>query len=160
MVNVLNYLPQSGQPKAKAALHEIWMAETKAQGQAALDQFVRAYQAKYPKAVGCLIKDREALLAFYDFPAEHWIHIRSTNVIESAFATIRHRTDRAKGCLTRTGMLSMIFKLGTSAEHSWRRLRGFEWLAKVIRGVKFRDGVEVGAAKHTSHRQEASRVAA
>jgi putative transposase len=160
MVNVLNYLPQSGQPKAKAALHEIWMAETKAQGQAALEQFVRAYQAKYPKAVECLLKDREALLAFYDFPAEHWIHIRSTNVIESAFATIRHRTDRAKGCLTRTGMLSMIFKLGMSAENSWRRLRGFEWLAKVIRGVKFRDGIEVCAAKHTSHRQETSRAAA
>ena len=159
-VNVLNYLPQSGQPKAKAALHEIWMAETKAQGQAALEQFVRAYQAKYPKAVECLLKDREALLAFYDFPAEHWIHIRSTNVIESAFATIRHRTDRAKGCLTRTGMLSMIFKLGMSAENSWRRLRGFEWLAKVIRGVKFRDGIEVRAAKHTSHRQETSRAAA
>lgn len=160
MVNVLNYLPQSGQPKAKAALHEIWMAETKARGQVALEQFVRAYQAKYPKAVECLLKDREALLAFYDFPAEHWIHIRSTNVIESAFATIRHRTNRAKGCLTRTGMLSMIFKLGMSAEHSWRRLRGFEWLAKVIRGVKFRDGVEVRAAKHASHRQEASRAAA
>ena len=160
MANVLNYLPKSVQPKAKAALHEIWMAETKAQAPAAFEQFVRAYQAKYPKAVECLIKDREALLAFYDFPAEHWIHIRSSNVIESAFATIRHRTDRAKGCLTRTGMLSMIFKLGMSAEHSWRRLRGFEWLAKVIRGVKFQDGIEVRAAKHTSHRQEASRAAA
>ena len=160
MANVLNYLPKSVQPKAKAALHEIWMAETKAEAEDALEQFVRAYQAKYPKAVECLIKDREALLAFYDFPAEHWVHIRSSNVIESAFATIRHRTDRAKGCLTRTGMLSMIFKLGMSAEHSWRRLRGFEWLAKVIRGVKFRDGIEVRAAKHTSHRQEASRAAA
>jgi transposase-like protein len=89
------------------------------------------------------VKDREALLAFYDFPAEHWIHIRTTNPIESTFATIRHRTDRTKGCLTRDGMLSMIFKLGMSAEKNWRRLRGFEWLAKVINGVKFRDGIEV-----------------
>jgi len=160
MANVLNYLPKSVQPKAKAALHEIWMAETKAEAEDALEQFVRAYQAKYPKAVECLTKDREALLAFYDFPAEHWVHIRSSNVIESAFATIRHRTDRAKGCLTRTGMLSMIFKLGMSAEHSWRRLRGFEWLAKVIRGVKFRDGVEARTEKRSSHRQEGSRAAA
>jgi len=160
MANVLNYLPKSVQPKAKAALHEIWMAETKAEAEDALEQFVRAYQAKYPKAVECLIKDREALLAFYDFPAEHWVHIRSSNVIESAFATIRHRTDRAKGCLTRAGMLAMIFKLGMSAEHSWRRLRGFEWLAKVIRGVKFRDGVEARTEKRSSHRQEGSRAAA
>ena len=160
MANVMNYLPKSAQPKAKAALHEIWMAETKAGAQTALEHFVRAYQAKYPKAVECVTKDRETLLAFYDFPAEHWVHIRSTNVIESAFATIRHRTDRAKGCLTRAGMLAMMFKLGMSAEHSWRRLRGFDWLAKVIRGVKFRDGVEVQEPRHHSRRQEVSRVAA
>jgi putative transposase len=89
------------------------------------------------------VKDCEALLAFYDFPAEHWIHIRTTNPIESTFATIRHRTEPTKGCLTRDGMLSMIVKLGMSAEKNWRRLRGFEWLAKVINGVKFRDGIEV-----------------
>jgi putative transposase len=83
------------------------------------------------------------LLAFYDFPAEHWIHIRSSNVIESSFATVRHRTDRTKGCLTRDGMLAMIYKLGLCAERSWRRLRGFEWLAKIVDGVKFHDGVEV-----------------
>ena len=141
--NVLNYLPKSLQPKAKAALHEIWMAETKSQALAAFEKFVATFAAKYPKAVECLVKDREALLAFYDFPAEHWIHIRTTNPIESTFATIRHRTDRTKGCLTRDGMLSMIFKLGMSAEKNWRRLRGFEWLAKVINGVKFRDGIEV-----------------
>jgi len=128
--NVLNYLPKSLQPKAKAALHEIWMAETKAQALVAFEQFVTTFEAKYPKAVECLVKDREALLAFYDFPAEHWIHIRTTNPIESTFATIRHRTDRTKGCLTRDGMLSMIFKLGMSAEKNWRRLRGFQWLAK------------------------------
>ena len=142
MVNVLNYLPKSVQPKAKSALHEIWMAETKAKAQAAFERFVAGFKAKYPKAVECLVKDREALLAFYDFPAEHWVHIRSTNVIESAFATIRHRSDRAKGCVSRDSMLSMIFKLGMSAQLSWRRLKGFEFLAKMIAGVKFRDGLE------------------
>ena len=128
--NVLNYLPKSAQAKAKAALHEIWMAETN-------------YGAKYPKATECLAKDRAALLAFYDFPAEYWIHIRSSNVIESSFATVRHRTDRTKGCLTRDGMLAMIYKLGLCAERSWRLLRGFEWLAKIVDGVKFHDGVDV-----------------
>ncbi len=114
--NVLNYLPKSLQLKAKAALHEIWMAETKAQALVAFEQFLAAFGAKYPKAVECLVKDREMLLAFYDFPAEHWIHIRTSNAIESTFATVRHRTDRTKGCLTRDGMLAMIFKLGMSAE--------------------------------------------
>lgn len=160
VANVLNYLPKAVQPKAKAALQDIWMAETQADASAASEQFVRTYGAKYPKAVECLTKDREAMLAFFDFPAEHWVHIRSSNVIESTFATIRHRTDRTKGCLTRTGMLAMMFKLAMSAEHGWRRLRGFEWLAKVIRGVKFRDGMEVRSEKRASLRQESSRVAA
>lgn len=164
MVNVLNYLPKSMQPKAKGALHEIWMAETKAKAQAAFDQFIERFGAKYPKAVECLIKDREMLLAFYDFPAEHWVHIRSTNVIESAFATIRHRSDRAKGCVSRDSMLAMVFKLGMSAQQSWRRLRGFEFLAKVIAGVKFRDGLEQtpSATKAVARKRERehSRVAA
>jgi transposase-like protein len=142
-VNVLNYLPRALQPKAKAALHEIWMAETRSDAQRAFEQFTTAFGQKYPKAVECLAKDRTELLAFYDFPAEHWIHLRTSNPIESTFATVRHRTDRAKGCLTRDGMLSMIFKLGMNAERSWRRLRGFEWLAKVIGGVTFRDGIEM-----------------
>lgn len=158
--NVLNYLPKSLQPKAKAALHEIWMAETKPQALVAFGQFVTTFEAKYPKAVECLVKDREALLAFYDFPAEHWIHIRTTNPIESTFATIRHRTDRTKGCLTRDGMLSMIFKLGMSAEKNWRRLRGFEWLAKVINGVKFRDGIEVQQRVCKADNQTLRRTAA
>jgi transposase-like protein len=160
IVNVLNYLPKAAQPKAKQALAQIWMAETKADASVAFEQFVHTYRAKYPKAVECLAKDRDALLAFFEFPAEHWIHIRSTNVIESTFATIRQRTDRTKGCLTRAGMLAMLFKLAMSAEQHWRRLRGFEWLAKVIRGVKFRDGVEVRAKTRGSRRQEGSRVAA
>jgi transposase-like protein len=158
--NVLNYLPKSIQARAKAALHEIWMAETQANAQSAFDQFIATYRAKYPKAVECLAKDREALLAFYDFPAEHWIHIRSSNVIESSFATVRHRTDRTKGCLTRDGMLAMIYKLGLCAECSWRRLRGFEWLAKVIEGAKFRDGVEVRTEMRIKMKHQPSRVAA
>ena len=158
--NVLNYLPKALQPKAKAALHEIWMAETRAQALVAFEQFVTTFEAKYPKAVECLVKDREALLAFYDFPAEHWIHIRTTNPIESTFATIRHRTDRTKGCLTRDGMLSMIFKLGMSAEHNWRRLRGFEWLAKVISGATFRDGIEVQQRIRKADHQTSRRIAA
>jgi transposase-like protein len=159
-VNVLNYLPRALQPKAKAALHEIWMAETKADANRAFDQFIAAFGAKYPKAVECLAKDRAELLAFYDFPAEHWIHLRTSNPIESSFATVRHRTDRTKGCLTRDGMLSMIFKIGMNAERSWRRLRGFEWLAKVIGGVKFRDGIEVRTNASARAQPQASRVAA
>ena len=131
-----------------------------ANAETAFDRFVTNYAAKYPKATECLAKDRAALLAFYAFPAEHWIHIRSSNVIESSFATIRHRTDRTKGCLTRDGMLAMIYKLGQSAERSWRRLRGFEWLAKVVEGVKFRDGIEVKNEVRVTRKHQPSRVAA
>ena len=145
--NVLNYLPKRVQPKAKKALHEIWMAEDRASANKAFDHFVKVYQAKYPKAVACLEKDREDLLAFYDFPAEHWVHIRTTNPIESTFATIRHRTDRSKGCVSRETMLAMIYKLGMSAEKRWRRISGFKQLAKIIEGVKFRDGIEIDEDK-------------
>ncbi len=141
--NVLNYLPKGVQPKAKRALREIWMAEDRASAHRAFDHFVETYRDKHPKAVACLEKDREALLAFYDFPAVHWQHIRTTNPVESAFATIRHRTDRAKGCVSRATMLAMLYKLGMEAQKRWRRIRGFGYLAKVIEGVAFRDGVEV-----------------
>lgn len=140
--NVLNYLPRSLQPKAKSVLHEIWMAPTRSRARGAFDRFLETYQAKYPKATECLQKDREALLAFYDFPAEHWVHLRTTNPIESAFATIRHRSDQAKGCVSRGTMLSMMFKLALAAEESFRRLKSFGHLAKVIAGVRFVDGVE------------------
>jgi transposase-like protein len=153
--NVLNYLPKGVQVKAKKALQEIWMAEDRASAQKAFDHFVETYQAKYPKAVECLAKDREALLAFYDFPAEHWVHIRTTNPIESTFATIRHRTDQAKGCVSRNTMLAMIYKLGMSAEKRWRRIRGFNYLAKVIEGVKFRDGIEVNNDETETNRDAA-----
>ncbi len=154
--NVLNYLPKAIQPKAKKALQEIWMAEDRASAEKAFDHFVQTYQAKYPKAVACLEKDREALLAFYDFPAEHWVHIRTTNPIESTFATIRHRADQAKGCVSRNTMLAMLYKLGMSAEKRWRRIRGFHYLAKVIEGVKFRDGVEVKVNNKTDDSRNAA----
>src|SRR5271154_5936212 len=141
--NVLNKLPKSQHSKAKRALQEIWMAETKKDALAAFDAFVETWAVKYDKAAECLIKDREALLAFYDFPAEHWKHLRTSNVIESSFATIRHRTVRSKGCLSNKTALAMIFKLAEAAEKSWRRLDGHNQLPKVILGVKFTDGIEV-----------------
>jgi transposase-like protein len=141
--NVLNKLPKSQQPKAKRALQEIWMAETKKDAFVAFDAFVETWGVKYDKAVKCLIKDRDALLVFFDFPAEHWKHLRTTNVIESSFATVRHRTVRSKGCLSNKTALAMIFKLAEAAEKSWRRLDGHNQLPKVILGVKFTDGIEV-----------------
>jgi putative transposase len=141
--NILNKLPKSQQGKAKRALQEIWMAETKNDALAAFDAFVETWGAKYDKAAECLIKDREALLAFYDFPAEHWKHLRTTNPIESSFATVRHRTVRSKGCLSNRTALAMIFKLAEAAEKSWRRLDGSNQLSKLIMGIKFTDGIEV-----------------
>jgi len=141
--NVLNKLPKSVQPKAKADLKEIWQAESRADAEKAFNRFLAKYRAKYDKATDCLSKDREALLVFYDFPAEHWKHIRTSNPIESTFATVRHRTTRSKGCLSHdTGMI-MVFKLIQAAQTSWRRLDGQNHLPKVITGVKFADGIEV-----------------
>lgn len=140
--NVLNDLPKSVQPKAKADLHNIWMAETRKDADKAFDHFAKKYGAKYDKAVQCLSKDRDELLAFYDFPGEHWRHIRTTNPIESTFATVRHRTKRSKGCLSRNKTRVMVFKLIKAAEKNWLRLRGTNQLPKVISGVKFRDGEE------------------
>jgi putative transposase len=146
--NVLNKLPKSQQSKAKRALQEVWMAETKNDALLAFDAFVETWGVKYDKAVDCLIKDRDALLAFYDFPAEHWKHLRTTNVIESSFATVRHRTVRSKGCLSNKTALAMIFKLAEAAEKSWRRLDGHNQLPKVILGVRFADGMEVVRSQH------------
>jgi len=142
-MNVLNCLPKSAQAKAKNSLHDIWQAETKANAEKAFDLFVKMYEPKYPKAAICLQKDQDEMLAFYDFPAQHWQSIRTSNPIESTFGTIHHRTRRSKGCLSRDGMLHMMFKLGQCAEKKWRRLRGFDYLTKVITGVKFKDGIEV-----------------
>ena len=138
--NVLNKLPKSIQPKVKQALHEIWMAPTKKQAYKAFDIALSTYTAKYPKAMKCLEKDKDEMLAFYDFPASHWQHIRTSNPIESTFATVRLRTAKTRGCVARHTILAMVFKLGQSAQRKWRRLRGFNLLAEIIRGVKFKDG--------------------
>lgn len=143
--NVLNKLPKSQQSIAKQKLHEIWMAASRKQAQAALDQFVADYQAKYPKASECLSKDCQALLSFYDFPAEHWRHIRTTNPIESTFATVRLRTEKTKGCGSRQACLTMVFKLCQSAERHWRPLHGKELLEEIIAGTLFVDGIRAAA---------------
>lgn len=141
--NVLNKLPKSQQPKAKRSLQGIWMAATRKDAEKAFDAFIDAYELKFEKAVQCLAKDREALLAFYDFPAEHWKHLRTSNPIESTFATVRHRTIRSKGCLSNNTALAMVFKLVDAASKSWRRLDGHNQLPKVVLGAKFTDGLEV-----------------
>ena len=141
--NVLDKLPRSVQPAAKAGLREIWTAPDRATAEAAIKAFAEKYGAKYAKAVACLVKDREALLAFYDVPAEHWDHLRTANPIESVFATIRHRTVRTKGALSQDTARLMVFKLVMAAAKTWRRLKGENQLPKAVQGVTFRDGVEV-----------------
>ena len=144
--NVLNKLPKRLQPGAKDKLHQIWMASTKKQAHEAFDHFIETYQAKYPKATNCLAKDRDVLLTFYDFPAEHWIHIRTTNPIESTFATVRLRTAKTKGCGSRIATLMMVFKLAESASKRWRKLNSHELIQDVIAGITFTDGVKSHAA--------------
>lgn len=141
--NILNKLPKRVQPKAKSGLWEIYRAETKTDANQAFNRFIQTYQAKYPKATECLAKDRQALLAFYDFPAEHWVHIRSTNPIESTFATVRLRTDKTRGAVSQNTILSLVFKLVQSAQKRWSRIRGFKHLGDVIEGVQFKDGIRV-----------------
>jgi putative transposase len=141
--NILDKMPRSVQPAAKADLREIWTAPDRAAAEAAIAVFAEKYAAKYEKATACLVKDRDALLTFYDFPAEHWEHLRTANPIESVFATVRHRTVRAKGALSQDTARLMVFKLVMAAAKTWRRLKGETQLPKVIQGVTFRDGVEV-----------------
>jgi transposase-like protein len=138
--NVLNKLPKGLQAKAKQHLHAIWMAETREAAAAAFDHFVETYGAKYDKAVACLVRDRAALLAFYDFPAEHWKHVRTTNPVESTFATVRLRTTKTRGCLSRRTALTMVFRLCQSAQRRWRRLDSPTRLGELVRGVRFVDG--------------------
>jgi putative transposase len=137
--NVLNKVPKSLQGKMKADLHEIWMAETMEEAGKAFDRAT----PKYPKAIDCLNKDREELLAFYSFPAVHWVHIRTSNPVESAFSTIRLRTAKTRNCGSRATTLAMVFKLAQSAEKRWRKLKGFELLGEVVTGVIFKDGIRV-----------------
>lgn len=143
MVNVLDCLPKSLQAKAKSELQAIFMAETRKQAYTAFDRFIRTYEAKYPKAVEKLLRDREALLAFYDFPAEHWQPIRSTNPIESTFATIRHRSNRTKNCVSRNTLLGRVYRLAREAEKGWQRIRGFERIAAMDAGAVFKDGIAI-----------------
>ena len=144
--NVLDKLPKNKQPKAKDMLHQIWMADTREVAGKAFDAFVADYQAKYPQATECLAKDRDVLLTFYDFPAEHWRHLRTTNPIESTFATIRLRHRRTKGNGSRIASLTMMFKLAESAARGWRLLNGSQLLPDVIRGVTFQDGLPLDQA--------------
>ena len=144
--NVLNCLPKHKHPAAKTDIHQIWMAATRDEALKALDAFVAKYEAKYPKAVNCVVKDRNELLAFYDFPAEHWQHLRTTNPIESMFATVRLRHRRTKGSGTRVACLAMVFKLSQAAERKWRKLSGALLLRDIIEGVTFKDGTKVDAA--------------
>ena len=143
--NILNKLAKAQQPAAKTILQEIWMSATKDDAIKALDKFVASYQAKYPTAVECLVKDRDELLAFYDFPAEHWQHLRTSNPIESTFATVRQRTSRTKGAGSRAACLAMAFKLVESAQNHWRKLNGSVLLPEVVAGVFFKDGMKRAA---------------
>jgi transposase-like protein len=141
--NILNKMPKSVQPAIKADLREVWNAPDRATAEAAVATFADKYAAKYEKAVTCLVKDRDALLTFYDFPAEHWNHLRTSNPIESVFATVRHRTVRTKGALSQDTARLMVFKLVMAAAKTWRKLKGENQLPKVVGGVTFRNGVEV-----------------
>ena len=142
-VNVLNKLPKHLQPKAKRDLQQIWMASTREHAARACEAFLTAYAPKYPKAAECLAKDQQALLAFYDFPAEHWHHLRTTNPIESTFASVRLRTAKTRGCVSRTSILSRVFMLAKSAERRWLKLRGAELIPRILQGVQFKNGVAV-----------------
>ena len=144
--NILDKLPKSVQPYAKKLIHEMYLSPTKEKAFEAYHRFLSEYEAKYPKATACLRKDEDVLFTFYDFPAEHWGHIRTTNPIESTFATVRHRTRQTKGCGSRSATLMMVFKLATQAERRWRKLNKAQLLAHVIRDVEFVDGVLKKAA--------------
>ena len=144
--NVLNKLPKGVQAKAKAMLHAIWMAETQKSAEQAFDLFVTTFTAKFPAATTCLAKDRGVLLTFYMFPAEHWMHIRTTNPIESTFATVRLRTKKTKGAGSRLACLTMVFKLALAAQKQWRTLNGAQLIVEVINGVPFVDGIRKEAA--------------
>jgi len=144
--NILDKMPKAVQAQAKRKIYDIYLAPTKEEALKAFDEFVKLYKAKYPRAVECLLKSKEETMAFYDFPAEHWRHIRSINPIESTFATVRHRTKKTKGCGSRIACLTMVFKLAKCAEKNWRRLRGYKLLGKIIEGIQFVDGIIEDAA--------------
>lgn len=152
--NVLNKLPKKLQPQAKSALWEIYRAESKTNANQAFNRFLKTYRAKYPEASECLEKDRAVLLAFYDFPAEHWQHIRSTNPIESTFSTVRLRTKQTRGAVSTSTVTPFVFKLVQSAQKRWHRIRGFKSLADVIEGVQFKDGIRIDEGQTTPDLKE------
>lgn len=154
--NVLNKLPKRQQPEAKRAIWEIYRAEGKTEANQAFNRFIATYQAKYPEATTCLAKDRDVLLTFFDFPAEHWPHIRTTNLIESTFATVRLRTDKTRGCVSKDTILALVFKLVESAQKSWLRIRGFKHLADVIERVPFKDGCRADDTPDLTQMQDAA----
>ena len=140
--NVLEKLPKAIQPKVKESLHNIWQAETRKEAYKAFDNCIERFNPKYPRAMNCLAKNKDSMLAFYDYPAENWQHIKTTNPIESVFATVRLRTNKTKNCGSRATTLAMAFKLMETAQNKWQRLRGYTLLVDVITGVKFIDGVK------------------
>ena len=140
--NILDKMAKKVQPSAKSLIHEMYLSPTKGDALEAYEEFLELYKAKYPKACQCLEKDKDVLFTFYDFPAEHWVHLRSTNPIESTFATVRHRTRQTKGCGSRLATLTMGFKLAREAEKRWKRIKGYRLISKVISGIKFKDGIE------------------
>lgn len=142
IANVLNKLPKSVQPKVKEAMQDIWMAETREEAYTAFDNTVKRFEDKYQKAMNCLEKDKTAMLAFYDFPAKHWCHIRTSNPIESTFATVRLRTSKTRNCVSRESIFAMVFKLVQCAEKRWQRLHGFALMADIIDGVVFKNGIK------------------
>jgi len=148
--NILDKMARSVQGSAKSLIHEMYMAPTKEKGLRAFDSFITLYEAKYSKACECLRKDKERLFTFYDFPAVHWQHIRTTNPIESTFATVRHRSEQTKGCGSRKATLSMVYKLIMSAQKHWQKLRGHQLIERVVQGVKFKDGEEVQSIKEVA----------
>ena len=133
-------MPKSVQSKAKEKIHDIYLAPTKEQAYVAYNAFLSVYHRKFEKACECLIKDKETLFTFYDFPGEQWVHIRSTNVIESVFGTVRLRTDKTKGCGSRTATLTMVFKLTLEAQKTWKKIKGYKLIPHIIQGVRFVDG--------------------
>jgi transposase-like protein len=147
--NILDKLPKSIHAKAKEMIHNIYLAETKKDAEKAWKKFVRSYRAKYPKAVECLVKDKDELMEFYNFPAEHWIHLRTTNPIESTFATVKHRTRKSKNCFSRKTLISSTFKLFMEAEKRWRKLSGSKRITQVINMEKFIDGTHENELDYT-----------
>jgi len=140
--NVLNKVPKPVQPKVKEAMQNIWMAEPQEEAYAAFDHTVKRFEAKYQKAMTCLVKDKAAMLAFYDFPAEHWLHIRTSNPIESTFSTVKLRTTKTRNCVSRESIFAMVFKLVQGAEKRWKHLHGFVLMADIIEGVEFKKGIK------------------